>query len=169
MFIQYVLEKEHVGRKLFVSFLSSGFLEESVKWFVLMISVYPHAHFDEHYDGIVYGASVSLGFATLENILYLFSHGVEHAFIRALLPVSCHALIGVIMGFYLGKARFRRKSPCQMACDFAGRAFMSARFLRFYSYRPQSLGILYVAVYAVFMVVRVAKGKKARSVNMIQV
>ncbi len=55
-----------------------------------------------------------------------------------------------------------------MACDFAGRAFMSARFLRFYSYRPQSLGILYVAVYAVFMVVRAAKGKKARSVNMIK-
>lgn len=107
MFIQYVLEKENVGGgSFFVSFLSSGFLEESLKWFILMISVYPHAHFDEHYDGIVYGASVSLGFATLENILYLIGHGVEHAFVRALLPVSCHALIGVIMGFYLGKARF---------------------------------------------------------------
>lgn len=107
MFIQYVLEKENVGGgSFFVSFLSSGFLEESLKWFILMISVYPHAHFDEHYDGIVYGTSVSLGFATLENILYLIGHGVEHAFVRALLPVSCHALIGVIMGFYLGKARF---------------------------------------------------------------
>ncbi len=72
-----------------------------------MISVYPHAHFDEHYDGIVYGASVSLGFATLENILYLIGHGVEHAFVRALLPVSCHALIGVIMGFTLEKPVFR--------------------------------------------------------------
>ncbi|MGY5190495.1 UNVERIFIED_CONTAM: PrsW family intramembrane metalloprotease, partial [Bacillus amyloliquefaciens DSM 7 = ATCC 23350] len=73
---------------------------------VLMNSVYPHAHFDEHYDGIVYGASVSLGFATLENILYLFGHGVEHAFIRCLLPVSFPALIWVFMGFYLGEARF---------------------------------------------------------------
>lgn len=119
MFIQYVLEKENVGGgSFFVSFLSSGFLEESLKWFILMVSVYPHAHFDEHYDGIVYGASVSLGFATLENILYLIGHGVEHAFVRALLPVSCHALIGVIMGFYLGKARFSTDKAREVAYSF---------------------------------------------------
>ena len=74
-----------------------------------MVSVYAHAQFDEHYDGIVYGTSVSLGFATLENILYLVGHGVEYAFTRALLPVSSHALFGVVMGFYIGKARFSAK------------------------------------------------------------
>ena len=64
-----------------------------------MVSVYAHVQFDEHYDGIVYGTSVSLGFATLENILYLVGHGVEYAFTRALLPVSSHALFGVVMDF----------------------------------------------------------------------
>ena len=62
--------------------------------------------FDEHYDGIVYGAAVSLGFATVENILYLFANGLESALGRAILPVSSHALFGVIMGYYLGKAKF---------------------------------------------------------------
>ncbi|MEH7508941.1 PrsW family glutamic-type intramembrane protease, partial [Priestia megaterium] len=62
--------------------------------------------FDEHYDGIVYGAAVSLGFATVENILYLFANGLESALGRAFLPVSSHALFGVIMGYYLGKAKF---------------------------------------------------------------
>ena len=71
-----------------------------------MFAIYQHIAFDEPYDGIVYGASVSLGFATMENTLYLIANGVEHAFTRAILPVSSHALFGVIMGFYLGKAKF---------------------------------------------------------------
>ena len=107
MFIQYVLEKEHISEGSFVvSFLTSGFLEEFLKCFLLMVSTFQHIDFDEHYDGIVYGTSLSLGFATLENILYLIGNGVEYAFMRALLPVSSHALFGVIMGFYIGKARF---------------------------------------------------------------
>ena len=47
-----------------------------------------------------------MGFATVENILYLFTYGTEVAFIRALLPVSSHALFGVVMGYYLGRAKF---------------------------------------------------------------
>lgn len=74
-----------------------------------MVGIYQHVEFDDHYDGIVYGTSISLGFATLENILFLVGHGLEHAFSRALLPVSSHALFGVIMGFYMGKLKFSRK------------------------------------------------------------
>ena len=70
---------------------------------------YLHCHFDEPYDGIVYGSSVSLGFATTENILYLIGNGLEFAIGRALLPVSSHAMFGVIMGYYLGKAKFSSK------------------------------------------------------------
>ncbi len=65
-----------------------------------------HFHFDEPYDGIVYSSSVALGFATIENILYLIANGLEYALGRALLPVSSHAIFGVIMGYYLGKAKF---------------------------------------------------------------
>ncbi|MDR4888742.1 glutamic-type intramembrane protease PrsW [Fredinandcohnia sp. QZ13] len=107
MFIQYVLEVEEVFRNnLLQAFLSVGLLEEFFKWFILFYTVYQHFEFDEEYDGIVYGASLSLGFATLENILYLFANGLQFAVGRALLPVSSHALFGVIMGFYLGKAKF---------------------------------------------------------------
>ena len=74
---------------------------------LLMVSTFQHIDFDEHYDGIVYGTSLSLGFATLENILYLIGNGVEYAFMRALLPVSSHALFGVIMGFTSAKPVFR--------------------------------------------------------------
>ncbi|WP_078432758.1 glutamic-type intramembrane protease PrsW [Metabacillus halosaccharovorans] len=110
MFIQYVLDVEAVFSSQFLyTFVAVGFLEEFFKWFILFFTIYQHIHFNEHYDGIVYGVSVSLGFATLENILYLFANGVEHAFGRAILPVSSHALFGVIMGYYLGKGKFTSK------------------------------------------------------------
>lgn len=107
MFIQYVLEVEAVFASDFLyTFIAVGFLEEFFKWFVLFFTIYQHVEFNEHYDGIVYGVSVSLGFATLENIIYLFANGVEYALGRAFLPVSSHALFGVIMGYYLGKGKF---------------------------------------------------------------
>ena len=88
------------------AYISAGLLEEFFKWFILFFAVSQHVEFNDHYDGIIYGASVSLGFATVENILYLLAHGVEFAIGRALLPVSAHALFGVLMGYYLGKAKF---------------------------------------------------------------
>lgn len=107
MFIQYVVAEEGLLLSGFLhSFLSASLLEEFFKWFILFLAIYQHADFDEPYDGIVYGASISLGFATVENILYLVANGIEFAFGRALLPVSSHALFGVLMGYYLGKAKF---------------------------------------------------------------
>jgi protease PrsW len=107
MFLQYVLEVEGIiDSNWSTAFISSGLFEEFFKWFILMFAIFQHVDFNEPYDGIIYGASVSLGFATVENILYLVANGVEHAFGRAILPVSSHALFGVIMGYYLGKAKF---------------------------------------------------------------
>ncbi|UFT97644.1 glutamic-type intramembrane protease PrsW [Radiobacillus kanasensis] len=110
MFIQYAFMEEGLGSNSFIySFLITGFLEEFFKWFIFMYTAYKYSDFDSMYDGIVYGVALSLGFATVENILYLVAHGVETAFSRALFPVSSHALFGVIMGFYIGKAKFTKK------------------------------------------------------------
>ncbi len=107
MFFQYVLEYEHIlVSQFWKAFIVSGLLEEFFKWFVLFFTIYQHIEFNEPYDGIVYGAAASLGFATVENMIYLATNGVSLAFGRALLPVSSHALFGVIMGYYLGKAKF---------------------------------------------------------------
>ncbi|MBP3039706.1 intramembrane metalloprotease PrsW [Bacillaceae bacterium Marseille-Q3522] len=111
MFIQYVLEVENIIQSnILHSFLAAGFLEEFFKWFIFLYMAFHHAQFDEPYDGIVYSISISLGFATAENILYLFANGLEHAIGRAFLPVSSHALFGVIMGYYFGKEKFTPES-----------------------------------------------------------
>lgn len=72
---------------------------------MLYIFAYQLGTINRRNDGIVYGVSLSLGFATMENILYLIAHGIETAIGRALLPVSSHALFGIIMGYYLSHAK----------------------------------------------------------------
>jgi RsiW-degrading membrane proteinase PrsW (M82 family) len=90
------------------SFLISAGVEEILKFFVLYHIIFNHTEFDEPYDGIVYATAVSLGFATLENVLYAFLQTTTFGtlMLRALLPVSGHALFGVIMGYSLGRAKF---------------------------------------------------------------
>ncbi|ANS74881.1 peptidase [Paenibacillus yonginensis] len=98
-----------LGDNSFVySFLISAGIEELVKWFVLYHMIYNHTEFDEPYDGIVYATAVSLGFATIENVLFGLTHeaSMGSLLVRALLPVSGHAMFGVIMGYYLGRAKF---------------------------------------------------------------
>ncbi|KYD20228.1 hypothetical protein B4135_2004 [Caldibacillus debilis] len=117
MFIQYVLDYEQVfPARVLRAFIVAGFLEEFFKWFFLYYTVFKFRLLDEPYDGIVYGVSISLGFATVENILFLMANGIQYALGRAVLPVSSHALFGVIMGYYLGKSEFAgRGKPVYLA------------------------------------------------------
>ena len=110
MFLQYVFDAEGILMANWAdAFLAKGLIEELLKWGIFLLLIYGHVEFDEPYDGIVYGVAISLGFATFENILYLFTNGVEYAWGRAIFPVSSHGLFGVIMGFYFGKAKFSKE------------------------------------------------------------
>lgn len=90
------------------SLLVSAGVEEFLKWFVLYHIIFNHTEFDEPYDGILYAAAISLGFATAENLLYAWysQAALGPMMIRALLPVSGHAMFGVMMGYYMGRAKF---------------------------------------------------------------
>ncbi|WHY70276.1 glutamic-type intramembrane protease PrsW [Fictibacillus enclensis] len=106
MVIQFGFKEELMVSPLTDGILLSALLEEFLKWFLVFYCAYMHAEFNEPYDGIVYAVSLSLGFASMENIFYLYVHGVNEALGRALMPVSSHALFGVISGYYFGKAKF---------------------------------------------------------------
>ncbi len=111
LFVQYVLKEEHIfSSPIIQDVFFTGTIEELFKWLLLFLIIYANVQFDDPYDGILYGAAISLGFATVENILYLLSYGVNEALFRALLPVSGHALFGVVMGYYFGRAKFSMKS-----------------------------------------------------------
>ncbi len=111
MFIQYVLQEEQlITNPFLLNVVFSSTMEEFFKWFIIFAFIYRHVEFDDPYDGILYGAAASLGFATMENLLYLLTFGIDTAFMRALLPVSSHALFGVVMGYYFGKSKFTKNN-----------------------------------------------------------
>jgi RsiW-degrading membrane proteinase PrsW (M82 family) len=91
---------------LFAFGISAG-IEEFIKWFLVYFLIYRNSSIKQPYDGIVYATAVSLGFATLENVLFswIYQPSMSTLLFRALLPVSGHALFGVVMGYYLGKAK----------------------------------------------------------------
>ena len=90
----------------YTAFVVAGLVEEGFKFFIFCFFMWRNKHFDEMYDGIVYCVFISLGFATAENIGYVLLSGYHTAFIRSMTAVPAHGLFGVIMGYYLGKAKF---------------------------------------------------------------
>ncbi len=93
----------------FLAFFQAGFIEELFKYLVVVLLVWKSKHFDEEFDGIIYAVYVSMGFALVENILYVF--GSEHSLIigltRAVTAVPAHAIFAIAMGYYLGLAKFK--------------------------------------------------------------
>lgn len=88
------------------SFFQAAIPEEGLKFLFLYGLIWKNAEFNEHFDGIVYAVFLSMGFACLENILYVYTHGFSTGVARAFLAVPGHFLFAVIMGYYLSKARF---------------------------------------------------------------
>jgi RsiW-degrading membrane proteinase PrsW (M82 family) len=83
--------------------------EEWSKYIMVRLYAFPKPEFDEPFDGIVYAVMVSMGFATVENIAYVMQTGYGTAILRMFLSVPAHASFAIIMGYYLGKAKFAGK------------------------------------------------------------
>jgi len=95
---------------LFLSvFLGIAFIEELVKYFFLKEYLFSKADFNEPMDGIVYAVMISLGFATVENIGYVLNHPgqeINIALMRMFTAIPLHAVCGVILGYFVGLAKF---------------------------------------------------------------
>jgi len=98
-----------IGAAAYHAFVVAGMTEEVFKFLVLYLLVWKSPSFNEKFDGIVYAVFVSLGFAAVENVLYVMDGGIQTAMIRALTAVPAHALFGITMGYYLGIARMYKE------------------------------------------------------------
>lgn len=98
-----------VYKAAFEAFIVVGFSEELAKYFFLRVFVYKNKHFDEPYDGIVYAVMISLGFAALENIMYVAQGGLQTAIARMFTAVPAHTTFAVLMGFWMGRAKMENK------------------------------------------------------------
>ncbi len=88
------------------AFVVASLSEEGFKYLAFILFIWGNRNFNEKFDGIVYAVFISLGFAAVENVLYVLNAGAELGLSRALTAVPAHALFGVTMGYYLGLAKF---------------------------------------------------------------
>lgn len=88
------------------AFVAVALVEEFSKYVIVRYVAQRNKEFDEPFDGIVYAVMVSMGFATLENVLYVYSYGFETGVLRAFTAVPAHATFAILMGYYMGKAKF---------------------------------------------------------------
>ncbi|BDA77194.1 hypothetical protein LPTSP3_g01240 [Leptospira kobayashii] len=89
-------------------FLVVALTEEVCKYIAIRLYSANHYAFNEHFDGIVYGAAVGGGFATFENIFYVMNHGFAVGILRAFLSVPGHILWGAIIGHWIAKAKMEK-------------------------------------------------------------
>lgn len=88
------------------AFFVVGLTEEFSKYVIIRYFAQKNNAFNEPFDGIVYALMVSMGFAATENVFYVVEGGYQVALIRAFTAVPAHATFGVLMGYFMGKAKF---------------------------------------------------------------
>lgn len=94
--------------------------EEGVKRFALRKGSWKNPNFNYLFDGVVYAVFVGIGFAAVENVLYVasayFHYGINIAPVRAVTAIPLHCIAAVFMGHYYGLAKY-----CEVRGDRAGR------------------------------------------------
>lgn len=90
----------------YTAFVVAAFSEELFKYLAFILLIWNNKNFNEKFDGIIYAVFIALGFAMIENIMYVFNHGAEVGYARAITAVPSHAIDGIAMGFHFGIAKF---------------------------------------------------------------
>lgn len=93
------------------AFVIIALSEEGSKFLVLRWYAYRLGSFSEPFHGIVYSVMIGMGFATVENIEYVWQFGVATGVTRFFLAVPAHAAFAVLMGYQVGWAKFGRRRP----------------------------------------------------------
>jgi RsiW-degrading membrane proteinase PrsW (M82 family) len=115
---RYAVTLPGIFNPLFSAFCVASLTEEGFKFLAFMLIFWRSKLFNERFDGIVYAVFISLGFAAIENIFYVYKGGYDIGVLRAVTAVPAHAMFGTVMGYHLANARFypsRRKNQLALA------------------------------------------------------
>ena len=103
---QLGLPEESLIYLLLENFLVVGVSEEICKYTAGRLTTRKSPEFNYRFDGIVYMVSSAIGFAALENVLYVFSSGFRTGIFRAILSIPLHTICGMFLGYYYGEGKY---------------------------------------------------------------
>lgn len=107
-FLKYQYSDMSITQIIIKAFIVIALIEEISKWIIGFACTWKNKNFNHIFDSIVYSTFIALGFATFENLLYGFSYnsyGFMPILLRGIISVPCHAVFGVLMGYFLGIAK----------------------------------------------------------------
>ncbi len=87
-------------------FLVVGLAEELGKFVVLKLATWKNPEFNYHFDAIVYAVFTGMGFAIVENVMYVFTNGIATGLMRAVTALPGHLTFAVFMGHFYGQAKY---------------------------------------------------------------
>jgi len=140
-------------KKIFLAIIFAPIIEEFLKFLVVRISVYNDKEFNEPLDGIIYATAVALGFASLENVGYLFdAYGagnlVQVTILRAFLAVPGHALFSSMWGYALGLSKVTQKRSNRIIYNGLVLAMLLHAIYNFFA-----MGIPFISFGIIFLII----------------
>ena len=97
----------------YIAFIVAALTEELLKAIVLISHSVKSKYYTEKLDGIVYSIFITLGFATIENIIYIFYEVYLNIFeiglTRAIISIPAHIMFAITMGYYLSMYKFNQE------------------------------------------------------------
>ncbi|MEF9991587.1 MAG: PrsW family glutamic-type intramembrane protease [Peptostreptococcaceae bacterium] len=112
MLIKININNEYLNL-LYIAFIVAAFTEEILKVIVLISYTLKSKYYTEKLDGIVYSIFITLGFATIENIIYIFGESYLNVFevglSRAIISIPAHIMFSITMGYYLSIYKFSKE------------------------------------------------------------
>ncbi|NJL74189.1 MAG: PrsW family intramembrane metalloprotease [Saprospiraceae bacterium] len=98
-------ESDHFWITASVAFIVVAFNEELFKLGALVVYPFRQRFLNEPFDGIVYAMMIGMGFATVENIIYVYQYGLAETWGRAFTAVPSHGVYAILVGYFAGMAK----------------------------------------------------------------
>ena len=166
-FLGEIFASRSISESLIRSFLTAAPVEETLKFCVLYFLVYKMKDFNEPIDGIVYGVTVSLGFATLENFYYVYyvsdyldSSSRTFAIVRSFSAIPAHGVFGAVMGYFFMKFCFEKKQSNLFLCVFV--PFLLHGFYNFFATDYFIVSFLLIVISWIVVLKMFARPKKSQ-------
>ncbi len=148
----------YVSRPVYLlveNFIGVALVEEGFKYLVLKKGSWKHPAFNYTFDGIVYAVAVSIGFAALENLLYVFQYGMTTALVRAVTSIPGHCIFAIYMGvgFSLAKKAESLGNIAEMNMQLRHAILIPTILHGFYDYSASMGNSLWTMIFLVFIIV----------------
>jgi RsiW-degrading membrane proteinase PrsW (M82 family) len=140
------IEQGDVIHQMIKALIFVGLVEEGSKFLFLRGVLYYNKNFTEPFDGIVYAVLIGMGFATTENLFYVFNGSGGTALIRMFTAVPAHGVFAVIMGFFIGEAKVFKTSSGLYSGLALGLAVFVHGYYDYFLFLPSIRGLWMQAV-----------------------